>query len=121
MEITVQFTYHSMTTILTDSEWTSRISSTSARVRVSSADHVLGDLDMSGHVIALGVAYDRDICLLKGVGHTTPISFAPTSGSGAGTKVCVFPVVWEACRAHFVGERDRLRQTKDGIVIVQCG
>ena len=111
-----------MTTILTDSEWTSRISSTSARVRVSSADHVLGDLDMSGHVIALGVAYDRDICLLKGVGDTAATRYAPTSGSGVGTKVCLFPFVREACGAHFVGERDRLRQTKDGIVsIVSCG
>ena len=119
MEITVEFTYHSMTTILTDSEWTSRISSTSARVRVSSADHVLGDWMMI--ILAHGVAYDRDICLLKGVGHTTPISFAPTSGSGTDTIVRLFPVVREACGAHAVGERDRLRQTKDGIVIVQCG
>ena len=70
---------------------------------------------------ALVVAYDPDICLLKGVGETAarPISCAPTSGSGSGISVCVFPVVWEACGAHFVGERDRLRQTKDGIVIVQ--
>ena len=120
MEITVQFTYHSMTTMLTDSEWTSRISFTSALPRTNSADHVLGDW-VPIMIVAHGVAYDRDICLLKGVGLITPMSYAPTSGSGAGTKVCVFPVVWEACGAHFVGERDRLRQTKDGIVIVNCG
>ena len=120
MEITVEFTYHSMTTILTDSEWTSRISITSALPRTNSADHVLGDWAWI-IIVAHGVAYDRDICLLKGVGDTAATRYAPTSGSGAGTIVCVFPVVREACGAHFVGERDRLRQTKDGIVIVNCG
>ena len=109
-----------MTIILTDSEWTSRISLTSALPRANSADHVLGDWAWI-IIVAHGVAYDRDICLLKGVGLTTPISYAPTSGSGAGTIVRLFPVVREACGAHAVGERDRLRQTKDGIVIVQCG
>ena len=120
MEITAQFTYHSMTTILTDSEWTSRISNTSALSRTNSADHVLGDWAWI-IIVAHGVAYDRDICLLKGFGVTAATRYAPTSGSGVGTKVCLFPFVREACGAHFVGERDRLRQTKDGIVIVNCG
>ena len=56
-----------MTTVLTDSEWTSRISITSALPRANSADHVLGDWVPIIEIVAHGVAYDRDICLLKGV------------------------------------------------------
>ena len=109
-----------MAIILNDNEWAARISTTSAHSITTSADHDGGGLEWI-QLVALIVGFHRDINLLQGngfFGRFWITESAPTSGSGDSTLVCGFHVSREACRAHFAGEINSPRQTKDGIVIV---
>ena len=121
VEIIVQCYYQSMAIILNDNEWAARISWTGAPSITTSADHDGGGIHLAIQLVALIVGCHRDINLLQGsgcFGRFWITESAPTSGSGNSTLVCGFHVGREACGAHFAGEIDSLRQTKDGIVIV---
>ena len=85
---------------------------------IPSTYHVFGDFAAIG-VVALCVGGHCDVNLLQDVGAGAPGAEVSPAGDGArDSGVCVALVGWKACRAHFVGESDRVCQTKDGEVVI---
>jgi len=109
----------SLAAVLGGNHGTARISLAGVLSGVSSADHVGGDTAIS--VVALSVGGHCDVDLLQDSGLAAPAAEGSPSGDGGqDSGECVAQVGWKACRAHFVGEGDRVCQTKDGIVVVSC-
>ena len=109
-----------MVTILSSNQGSTGISLTRLLSYISGADHVGGKPWIS--FLAHRVACHSDVNLLEGPGLASPLfKGSPTSDSREHTFVHGLHLVREAHGAHFAGERDVLRQTKDGIVVVVSG
>ena len=109
--------HQSLAAVLGGNEWTARISLARVLSRVSGADHVGSDAAIG--LVAHGIGGHSDVDLLQGGGLVASAAEgAPTSDGGKDTSVSGTQVSWKTCRAHFVGECDRRRQTKDGVVVV---
>ena len=71
--------------------------------------------------LALGMGQHCNINFLKGSGSSpTMFEVSPTRDSGEDSVVFGLKISRETSRAHFAGERDRLGQNKDGIVVFNC-
>ena len=108
-----------MVTILSSNQGSTRISLTRVLSYISGADHAGGKPWIS--FLAHRVACHSDVNLLEGPGGSPLFQGSPTSDSREHSFVCGLHLVREARGAHFAGERDVLRQTKDGIVVVVSG
>ena len=109
-----------MVTILSSNQGSTGISLTRVLSYISGADHAGGKPWIS--FLAHRVACHSDVNLLEGPGLASPLfKGSPTSDSREHTFVHGLHLVREAHGAHFAGERDVLRQTKDGIVVVVSG
>jgi len=113
----------SLAAILRSSHGTTRIVEADILSGVSGTDHVCGDtaIMIIINVVAIDVGGHCDVDFLQDVGPAAlAVEFAPSSDSGLDPDIGSIQVGWKASRAHFVGEGDRVCQTKDGVVIIEC-
>ena len=116
----LQCYYQSIATVLSGNKGAARIPLARVLSSISGADHVGGKAWVS--LLALGIGRHCNIDFLKDVGSAAVLfEGSPTSDSREHTFVHGLHLVREAHGAHFAGERDVLRQTKDGIVVVVSG
>jgi len=111
----------SLAAILGNNQGTTRIPLAGILSRVSGTDHVVIDVIIFTliSVIAFGVGGHCGVDLLKDNGLVAiAAESSPSCDSCQDSCIGSIQVGWKAGRAHFVGEGDRVCQTKDGVVVI---
>ena len=113
----LEFSYKSLAAVLGSNHGSTRVSLAGILSGVSGTDHVGGDTAVG--VVAHSVGGDCDVDLLQDSGLAAPAAESSPSGDGGqDSGIGVAQVGWKAGRAHFVGEGDRVCQTKDGVIVI---